>query len=605
MKKIFIIPLLLLALNLTAAPIGEQRARKIATYFFQNGATRSANPTLELAWAGDDLAVAAVRSGASTANIDESLLYIYNRTDAKGHIVVAGDDTVRPIIAFSYDNPIDMNNLAPGLRFMLSSWSKQIAAARAGSYTSTRVAGDDVGDVVIKYNTALWNQGEPFNNYAPVIDGYNSVTGCVATALSIICHYNKWPDYAVGTTAAYEYTDDYGVSHSMPSLKLGHTYNYSTMRTDNYESGYTAAEGDAVATLMRDIGYGVKMQYHYVGSGAYDLDALASMTTYFRYSKQAEFVEYGGYTESEWVDLLIDNITKCGPTYFSGVDYGRNDVHVGHAFVLDGYTTGKYISINYGWGGSGNAFYILPNIDYMHNQSGFLGMVPDPDGTTQASGQLGLTTVYYESGEPAYAGLTVNEEVKMGVNAQITFGALINRSATTFNGRFRFAHCDKSGNVKWTSSEYNLRGLDPYYYTYGQKSITLTEPISEGDKIVLQYLSDNSQEWKIARRTDKVSSQAILLLASAEEIAEQLSVSIQNKTNSNGATVKTLVFSHPDIMNFKTMSYIITNASGLDVATGTFGSLERRELEVHNLGTGDFTVKVSMGDNVYQFALTL
>ena len=107
MKKIFtIIPLLLLSVALSAAPIGEKRAREIAISFFAEGATRTVTPVVELAWAGDDLTPTAGRFSTSTTNVNESLLYIYNRTDAKGHIVIAGDDILRPIIAFSRDNTL-------------------------------------------------------------------------------------------------------------------------------------------------------------------------------------------------------------------------------------------------------------------------------------------------------------------------------------------------------------------------------------------------------------------------------------------------------------------------------------------------------------------
>lgn len=604
MKKILIIPLLLLTIGLSAAPIGEQRAREIATSFFQKVATRGATPTLELAWAGDDLTPMAGKLNA-TANIDESLLYIYNRTDSKGHIVIAGDDTLSPIIAFSYENPIDMNNLAPNLRFMLSSWSKQVAAYRQGLRASTRVAGDDVGDVVIKYETAKWNQDAPFNRLAPVYEGHQCYTGCVATALAIICHYNKWPDYASGTTPAYTYVDSNGVERSISSLELGHTYDYSSMRSDNYTYGYTSAQADAVATLMRDIGYASKMDYHYSGSGAYDIDAMYAMVNHFRYSKQTQYATCGGYTKSQWVDLMIENIKNYGPTYFSGTDYGRNDVHVGHAFVLDGYTSGKYISINYGWGGSGNAFYILPEIDYMHKQIAFLGMAPDPNNTTKYASQLSYLALYYDSDEVAYAGLSASQEVVQGQEVQIKYGALVNRGAATFNGRFRFAHCDKSGNVKWTSSEYILQGIGQNYYTYGIKVLKFTQPIAEDDKIVLQYKGDGESEWKNALREDEDCSQSILMLASPEGIADLISVKATLSSNSTSNAVKSITFSHNDNMEFKSMSYSITNSTGNVVMSGTFDTLAEKNINPKNLGTGDFTVKITMGKNTYQFTLTL
>ena len=143
------------------------------------------------------------------ANTDESLLYVYNRTDEAGFVVVAGDDGVeKQIVAFSHDNKLQIKNLSDGARYLLEGWCKQISAARSGAYVATRAAdASDVGKVEVLYETALWNQGTPFNNEAPVIGGYRSVTGCVATAMSIICYHNKWPEKGVGTTPSYKYLD--------------------------------------------------------------------------------------------------------------------------------------------------------------------------------------------------------------------------------------------------------------------------------------------------------------------------------------------------------------------------------------------------------------
>ena len=80
MKKILVIPLLFIAVALSAAPIGENRAREIALSFFAKSATRSSAPAVELAWAGDNVMAVKERFNASATNLDESLLYIYNRT---------------------------------------------------------------------------------------------------------------------------------------------------------------------------------------------------------------------------------------------------------------------------------------------------------------------------------------------------------------------------------------------------------------------------------------------------------------------------------------------------------------------------------------------
>lgn len=610
MKKILVIPLLLMVVALSAAPISEKQAREIATSFFSKGTTRTTTPIVELVWAGDDIQPVKGKATTSQSTIAEPLLYIYNRTDAKGHIVIAGEDSLRPIIAFSHDNCLELSNLPDGVRFMLSSWSRQVAAARAGSYivphTATRTAGvDDVGSVVKQYETALWNQGTPFNNLAPVYDGQRSVTGCVATALSIICHYNKWPERGSGTIPAYQYTDDYNVEHSIEALTLGHAYDYANMRSDNYESGYTTAEANAVATLMRDIGYGVQMMYHYVGSGAFDINALAGITKYFGYSKSAKMIYGTGFSESDWVDALIANIVEYGPTYFSGVDYGRNDVHVGHAFVLDGYTSNKYIHINYGWGGYGNAYYLIPHIDYMHGQKAFMGMGPDKDGTSQYSDNLSFVDLYND-GNILLAGLITNDTIQQNTPFTVQYGGVYNEHTVPFNGFLRFVHCDKSGNVKSVLSGEMAYSIDCWHFIHGEQQLTITEPLAAGDRVYLQYRNANNQEWYNVLRQSEICSQAIMLRASSEYIAEQLAVGVQCQTNRVGTVVKHLVFSFLDKMDFKGMTYTITNASGVQVASGVFSSFQAESTQITNtLAAGEYTITIGFGGDSHSFKIVL
>ena len=57
MKRFIIIPLLFIAFALSAAPINERQARELATQFFQTSApTRSATASVELVFAGDNVA---------------------------------------------------------------------------------------------------------------------------------------------------------------------------------------------------------------------------------------------------------------------------------------------------------------------------------------------------------------------------------------------------------------------------------------------------------------------------------------------------------------------------------------------------------------------
>ena len=61
MKKLLFIPLLFITVSLSAFPIGEKKAREIATQFFAQTVTRGAAVNLELEWAGVDINAAMTR----------------------------------------------------------------------------------------------------------------------------------------------------------------------------------------------------------------------------------------------------------------------------------------------------------------------------------------------------------------------------------------------------------------------------------------------------------------------------------------------------------------------------------------------------------------
>ena len=102
MKKIIsTIITLFVAVAATAAPISEQQARQIATAFFSGG-TRAGAVDVELAWSGSNLQKGATQHSMQSSWSD-NLLYIYNRSDNPGFVIIAGDDCVQPIIAFADD----------------------------------------------------------------------------------------------------------------------------------------------------------------------------------------------------------------------------------------------------------------------------------------------------------------------------------------------------------------------------------------------------------------------------------------------------------------------------------------------------------------------
>lgn len=129
MKKILLLSLLFVTFQLSAAPIGEKRAREMAVQFFvQNLGVNAEDVKVELEWAGSD--VDKDMAAPAKQATDDALIYIFNRTDTKGFVILAGDDKSRPVLAFAFDNTFDVENIPDGARWMLSCWCRQVEAKR-------------------------------------------------------------------------------------------------------------------------------------------------------------------------------------------------------------------------------------------------------------------------------------------------------------------------------------------------------------------------------------------------------------------------------------------------------------------------------------------
>lgn len=512
MKKIFLLlSILCSTLTLSAGPIGESRARQIAEEFFAQHTTRSAGGAVTLTWAGDTIAEAA----STEAELNNALMYIYKRGEGNGFVVVAGDSNVNPIIAYALEGNIDTNDMAFATRDILDAWCMQINAARKEQTPiSAQRSATRSGDELL-YDTALWAQSDPYNWEAPEYDGFLSVTGCSATAMAIICYHNRWPNCGVGTTPEYSYYDAHNVIRTVPANTLGRAYDYNKMLAD-YNNGYTTTQGYAVAALMKDMGTSVKMSYHYTESGASVFSNVQAFTNYFKYSKEAVLLCLDNYDVATWNQMMRENLKECGPTFYSG---GSNAG--GHAFVIDGYTYNDYFHINYGWGGSGNAWYLLPSIEFYVRQAAIFDLVPDKTGTTQYRDNLQLMEA--SNGYDLWYGISTSAtHYSVGDGYTVNIGGVYNVGARPFSGNVSVVHCNRSGEWKEQLYDFYISELPIEAGIIDTGYITLNTSIEEGDTLRLYFRSEDSDEWEWIRTFGGFAQDKVLLWASAEEVAETL-----------------------------------------------------------------------------------
>ena len=366
-------------MSLSAETVGTKQAVGTARLFFKDNA-KTDNATMTLVRTGH-----ATRTVAPVAISDAPTYYIYNRQGG-GWVIIAADDCVNPVLGYSFTGEFTTDENTPeNVKWWLDDCiSTQIAVARAHGYKVPRMASSGLSITADgkEYTTAQWDQGAPYNGECPVIQGQQTITGCVATAAAIKCRYHEWPYKGSGTTPSYTYDSDEAFkSYTVPANKLGRIYDYDNMPL-KYTSASTRDQKDAVAALMHDMGTGCKMEYGWYGSGAQTPNLEYSLKTYFHYDRNLHLEDRYAYSDKTWCEMLRKELDEIGPVLYCGADMKNV---VAHEFIFDGYTGTSTFKVNWGWGGTDNGYFTLDlNIPgkYKFNeyQEAIFGCKPDKSG---------------------------------------------------------------------------------------------------------------------------------------------------------------------------------------------------------------------------------
>ena len=338
MKKITILGLaLLMAISSIGRPVDPTVTRQIAAQYFSHPVD------------------------ITPAGWSEMRVYADNGT--RGFVVVATDDRVRPILAYSAKEHFDPSDMPAHVSEWYNGYRREIASLiQAGAVASSKVQQmwqQALTAKPVKSETYLmttrWNQSPRYNNMCPYspTDSAHAVTGCVATAQAQIMKY--WNHPAKG----------YGVHGYKPPSFGYKEVTYDTLydwdhMPDALNWSSTQEEIDAVAQLMYHVGVAVEMNYGVESSGAYVFaygsynlpSSERSLKERFRYSSLLRGIQKQYYTDTEWDSILRFEIDHLRPVLYSG----RDDVS-GHAFVIDGYDDQGMFHVNWGWGGWYDGYY--------------------------------------------------------------------------------------------------------------------------------------------------------------------------------------------------------------------------------------------------------
>lgn len=335
--------------NLNANPVSQATAEKVCQTFTQTAFDNvSRSDEMHLVKATDTY-------------------YVFNIGES-GFVIVSADDCFRPIVGYSNEGVFPTENPSPEMIYYLDNLSQgRDAALRASIQQSAEVGGEWQrllqGEQLPSRNgnrksfflvKTRWNQDYPYNKLCPIDpNGGRCYAGCVATAMSQVMNYWKYPTQGFGS---HSYTSSYG--------QLTADFSTAFYDFDNMPLAVTNMspdeESDEIALFMYHCGVSVDMMYSPSGSGAYSEDVPEVVLKHFGYTNRCRLIYRDACSLEEFQALLRNQFDLGWPVYYSGTDTGGNG---GHAFVCDGYDDNDMFHFNWGWSGSGDGFFAIDALD--------------------------------------------------------------------------------------------------------------------------------------------------------------------------------------------------------------------------------------------------
>ena len=302
-------------------------------------------------------------------------LYIIN-FQPSGFVVVPSNNKVRPILAYSFKENLDINNLSIQADYIISSYSQNIldiinndsfevdsSIENSWQEYSINQQRDENFREINPLITANWNQGGDWNFLCP----NNSLVGCVAVAMGQVMYYWNYPNQGTG------YSQYYSPEHGMISVNFSdYIYNFDNMNDDNptYDS----------QLLLYHAGAAVEMNYSPWASGASVCwdghSAQSALDDNFNYYDEITCIVKNNYSMEEWNEVIKNQLDRGWPVIYRG--YSDD---AGHAWNIDGYQD-DYFHCNWGWGGSSNGYFYFDDLNgggfsFIENQAALINIVPD------------------------------------------------------------------------------------------------------------------------------------------------------------------------------------------------------------------------------------
>jgi PKD repeat protein len=359
MKKIILPCLLSLAINFAASAslIPASLAKTVAVNFYKQNSSKAVSTVV----------LADTKMGAIATSY-----YVFNINTNDGFVIVAADDASIPILAYNDKGHYDISNLPPSFASWMKKYVKELDYIQQHNIIATvdittewynytnGISSARTMSAVLPLSDIMWGQGWPYNGMCPG----GSVTGCVATAMSQIMRYWKYPAHGLLFNSFNENTPQYSNNYGIISRNFyNDDFNWANMPDT------PSSNNPDVALLNVDAGISVDMNYDPSGSNAQVVagdDTVCAQTAYVKFFGYNRYTVRGYYaanfTNAVWLNMMENELNNGRIIQYAG---GGD---IGHTWVCEGYNASSQFYMNWGWNTSANGYFALNALNpYSYN----------------------------------------------------------------------------------------------------------------------------------------------------------------------------------------------------------------------------------------------
>ena len=324
-------------------------------------------------------------SGSHQIMDEDGLLMAYCfDLDPAGYIILSANQYLPPVLAYSFtnnyvntsdhDNPLEdiiVRDIGSRLE-----WSEGSGSAMKEKYYQqwqTLLEGGSASAFFDQWPPAgststggwletNWKQSSPYNIFCPMdnVTGVRSVAGCPAVALAMIIHYQKNlngtqfnddDDYYHNYAGRQYWIDDDHQLMDFPSFpRLNEYFDSMAIKFP----AYIPLNENEVAALVFACGVAARQVYTSAVSGTFGV--TQAFEAYERFAYEDAMLIYD--SDTSFYTHMKNNMKEGIPVHLALLS---NTGSGGHNVVTDGYNTDDYYHLNFGWGGSYNGWYLLPD----------------------------------------------------------------------------------------------------------------------------------------------------------------------------------------------------------------------------------------------------